>query len=218
MAYFPLFIDLEERPCLVIGAGKVALRKINTLLKYHPALTVASTDFLPEVKALASRVSLVSLPEEADLNEELTMLYEYMNVARLVVAASGNHELNTAVGHYCRAKGIPVNVIDAPKLCSFVFPSVVVRGDISVGINTGTKSPALSKQIRKQVEKAIPEIYEEIAIWLAGLRDFVKDTYEKEDQRRYILKSAAAKAFELDRVLTEEELEDILERAGEDFA
>ena len=99
---------------------------------------------------------------------------------------------------------------DSEEESSFIFPSIVRKGDISIGINSGTGSPTVSKQIRKQIEKAVPDYYADIAVFMGELREYVKMNFKEEPQRRYILKTAAAQAFSEERVLTEEEIEEII--------
>ena len=87
---------------------------------------------------------------------------------------------------------------------------VVRKGDISIGINSGTGSPTVSKHIRKQIEKAVPDYYADIAVFMGKLREYVKANFKEESQRRYILKTAAAEAFAEERVLTQKEIEEII--------
>ena len=84
------------------------------------------------------------------------------------------------------------------------------KGDISIGINSGTGSPTVSKHIRKQIEKAVPDYYADIAVFMGKLREYVKANFKEESQRRYILKTAAAEAFAEERVLTQKEIEEII--------
>ena len=130
--------------------------------------------------------------------------------AFLVIAATSNREENHHIAELCHTYNVLVNVADSEKESSFIFPSVVRKGDISIGINSGTGSPAVSKQIRKQIEKAVPDYYADIAVFMGELRKYVKANFIEESQRRYILKTAAATAFSEERVLTQKEIEEII--------
>ena len=152
----------------------------------------------------------------ADLSEDLlkirknTFLEKEIGKAFLVVAATSNREENHHIAELCHAYNVLVNVADSEEESSFIFPSVVRKGDISIGINSGTGSPTVSKHIRKQIEKAVPDYYADIAVFMGKLREYVKANFKEESQRRYILKTAAAEAFAEERVLTQKEIEEII--------
>lgn len=144
----------------------------------------------------------------ADLSEDLLKirkipLEKEIGKAFLVVAATSNREENHHIAELCHAYNVLVNVADSEEESSFIFPSVVRKGDISIGINSGTGSPTVSKHIRKQIEKAVPDYYADIAVFMGKLREYVKANFKEESQRRYILKTAAAEAFAEERVLTQ---------------
>ena len=132
------------------------------------------------------------------------------------MAATSSREENHRAAELCHAYHILVNVADSEAESSFIFPSVVRKGNISIGINSGTGSPAVSKQIRRQIEKAVPDYYADIAIFMGELRQYVKANFEEEAMRRYILKTAAAKAFSKERVLTENEIKEIIRQGQND--
>ena len=138
------------------------------------------------------------------------LLEKEIHKAFLVIAATSNREENHHIAELCHTYNVLVNVADSEKESSFIFPSVVRKGDISIGINSGTGSPAVSKQIRKQIEKAVPDYYADIAVFMGELRKYVKANFIEESQRRYILKTAAATAFSEERVLTQKEIEEII--------
>lgn len=199
MAYFPVFTQIEGKRCLIIGGGKVAARKAHTLLQYGADVIVAAEKVCEEIKE--------SLPE--------SNIFEYIHEneikkAFLVIAATSSREENHRVAKLCHQHNILVNVADSEEESTFIFPSVVRKGDISIGINSGTGSPAVSKQIRKQIEKAVPDYYADIAVFMGELRQYVKANFREETQRRYILKTAAARAFSEERVLTKKEIEEII--------
>ncbi len=199
MAYFPVFIEIEDKKCLVLGGGKVALRKIETLLRYGAQVQVVSREVCEEIRSL--------LPPENIYEEEMDAVpAEYFAGAALVIAATGSREVNHRAAVHCRENGIFVNVADAPEECSFFFPAVVKKGDISIGINTGGKSPSVSGQVRREIEKAVPDYYGDIAEQLGVLREYVKSHVDWEPERRAILKRAAASAFQKGRTLSQDEI------------
>lgn len=206
MAYFPVFIEIEQKKCLLVGGGKVALRKAQTLCLYDARVFVVSKTVCEELAQLlpAEQIRLGE-PEETDFSD-----------AALVIAATADREFNHRVASLCRQKGIPVNVADAPEECSFFFPAVVKKGDISIGVNTGGKSPAVSGKVRKEIADMLPDYYADIAMQLGTLREYVKTHVEKEVERRQILKQAAAAAFLYKRILSQKEINTIIRQVLND--
>ena len=212
MAYFPIFTQIDGKRCLIVGGGKVAARKVHTLLQYGADVVVAAEKVCGEIKE--------ALPEGNVFEGVFGYIHENrcnptffekeIHKAFLVIAATSNREENHHIAELCHAYNILVNVVDSEEESSFIFPSVVRRGDISIGINSGTGSPTVSKHIRKQIEKAVPDYYADIAVFMGELREYVKANFKDESQRRYILKTAAAQAFSEERVLDEKEIEEII--------
>ncbi len=203
MAHFPIFIDIAHKKCLVVGGGKVARRKVETLLCYEADVQVVAETICAEIRA--------RLPEGAIREGKFSPAD--LKDAVLVVAASGDRELNRRVSELCGQNRIPVNVADAPEECTFLFPAVVKRDDISIGINTGGNSPALSGHIRQRIEEAVPESYGAVAAQLGALRERVLRDIDAEPIRRTILTEAAKEAVEKGRVLTPAELNAIWKRS-----
>lgn len=220
MARFPLFIDISSLNCLVFGGGRVACRKIETLLKYDARIQVVSATVDPEIVRLLPEDRIhqldISVPREESASlsscagaEKDNSAEYWIKEADLVIASTNDREVNHYIASICRKRGIPVNVIDAPEECSFLFPSIVKKGEISIGINTDGQSPIVSKKVRQEIEKAVPDYYGEIAAQLGDVKEYVKETFSEEDRRRAILKDVAEEAFCRKGPLTEEELVEI---------
>lgn len=220
MARFPLFIDISSMTCLVFGGGKVALRKIETLLRYNAPIHVVSATVDPRITRLlpADRIHLMDIavpgkdlskPGKSGKPQEENSPEYWVDRANLVIASTNNREVNHYIAALCKERGIPVNVIDAPEECSFLFPSIVKKGEISIGVSTDGQSPIVSKKVRQEIDKAIPDYYGEIAAQLGDVKDYVKETFPEENRRRAILKEVAEKAFSGKKPLEEEELEKI---------
>ena len=200
MAYFPLFTDISNRCCLVAGGGNVACRKVKTLLKYGAAVRVVSEEICEELRNTLPKESLrFGQVHEKEIRE-----------AFLVVAATSSREQNHRISRHCHQYGIPVNVADSPEESSFLFPAIVRKGEISIGINSGTGSPAVSKKLREEIEKVIPDCYADISDWMGEIRKRVKTEIQEENERRRILKTVAKEAFCAERILTEEEVTQII--------
>ena len=213
MMYFPVFTQIEGKRCLIVGGGKVAARKVHTLLQYGADIVEKKKKVCDEIKEVLPEKSIF---EDFIKNVESDFLEKEIQKAVLVVAATSSREENHRAAELCHAYHILVNVADSEAESSFIFPSVVRKGNISIGINSGTGSPAVSKQIRRQIEKAVPDYYADIAIFMGELRQYVKANFEEEAMRRYILKTAAAKAFSKERVLTENEIKEIIRQGQND--
>ncbi len=204
MAYFPMFVDLRGRICIVAGGGNVALRKVQTLLRFEAEIFVYSLAVSPEIAAL--------LPED-HLFSGQSVSEERLQKAALVVAATGSRKENHRISTLCHRHDVPVDVIDAPEECSFLFPAVVLQGDISIGINTAGKSPAVSARVRRDIEQAIPDYYGDILDSMAAFREQIKEHIAEESVRRYVLREAARKSFEEGHFPGEEEVALLIQEA-----
>ncbi|MGN0485169.1 MAG: uroporphyrinogen-III C-methyltransferase [Lachnospiraceae bacterium] len=177
MAFFPFFREIEGADGLLVGGGKVALRKAEKLLPYGPKLTVIAPIIRPEFYSLdVTRIERAFCP--ADITPHLAF----------VIAASSDPEQNEQISLLCRERMIPVNVVDQPKLCTFLFPSLVKRGKLSIGISTSGASPSAAVWLRKEIERLLPEQMEEILDRLQEERGIVKEQMEEESARSQRLK------------------------------
>ncbi len=161
MTYLPVFFEVSGRPCVVVGGGEVAERKVEGLLSAGAEVTVISPIVTARLGRLirAGRVSHVA--RECAPSEDL-------RGAALVYVASSDAALNRRLSRKARALGIPVNVADAPELSTLITPSVVRRGALVIAVSTGGASPAMAKQIRKRLERAFgPEYGPALAIMSA---------------------------------------------------
>ena len=150
---FPLFIDLSDKQCLIIGAGKVAQRKILTLLKFTENITVISPKVTDTILKIAEENEIKLIKKafcEADINGYF-----------LVVAATDNRELNHLISIICKSKDIFVNVADSYEDCTFVFPAVSKYNNIVAGITSSGQNPKLTKELRKKIDKILNEISNE---------------------------------------------------------
>ena len=158
--YYPMMVDLAGRRCLVVGGGRVAERKIALLQECGAEVEVVSPATTRQIADLAARgaIRLARRPvRPTDLDR-----------AFLVFAATDNADVNQSVAQEVRKAGGLVNVADAPEACTFLVPSVVRRGDLTIAISTGGGSPALAKRLRQRLEATIGPEYE---AFLAALRE-----------------------------------------------
>ena len=182
MNCFPLCIYLAGAPVLLVGSGPQIREKQEKILPFGPDLRVL--DSLEE-KDLECQPALVII---GDLDRRSAEQYSGL----------------------CRQRGIPVNVVDTPELCTFFFPALIQRGDLTVSISTGGKSPGFSACLRKRLETQIPQRSGEILNWLNQLRSALKPKFSK-NARGSILRTAAEQSLSRGRPLSNEELDEILQ-------
>lgn len=152
--YFPVFINLENKKIIVVGGGMVACRKITTLLSFTRHISIYSRQLCEPLQEYVSEYPCVVWEGENPTEEQIRQ-------ADLVIAATNDRQENARISSICHREEIMVNVADAKEECSFFFPSVVTRGNLTVGISTGGISPAFCKQVRQEIEEWLPREYEE---------------------------------------------------------
>jgi precorrin-2 dehydrogenase/sirohydrochlorin ferrochelatase len=153
-----MFLKLEGRQCLVVGAGKIGEPKIGGLLETGARIRVVSLDASPTVREWA-HAGKIELELRAFLAEDL-------DGAFLAVVATNSRSLNERVFHEAQRRSVLCNVVDVPDLCDFFYPAVVRRGDLQIAISTAGQSPSLAQKIRQQLEKQFGPGY---AAWVAEL-------------------------------------------------
>jgi precorrin-2 dehydrogenase/sirohydrochlorin ferrochelatase len=153
-----MFMKLEGKQCLVVGAGKVGEPKIAGLLETGARIRVVALDASPAVREWA-RSGRIELELRAFTNDDL-------HGAFLAVVATGSRTLNERVYHEAQRLGVLCNVVDVPDLCDFFYPSIVRRGDLQIAVSTAGKSPSLAQKIRQQLEKQFGPAY---AAWVSEL-------------------------------------------------
>jgi uroporphyrin-III C-methyltransferase/precorrin-2 dehydrogenase/sirohydrochlorin ferrochelatase len=177
MDYFPLFLKVADRHCLVVGGGKVAARKIQLLQRAGALVTVVSPRSCDEVLAYANAGSVTYV--HRDFQDE------DMHGMVLVIAATGNKAVNRHVAELADRQRIPVNVVDSPKAGSFIVPSMVDRSPVQVAVTTGGSSPVLARLLRARLESFIPAAYGRLARLVDDYRQSVKARFSNPAQRRY---------------------------------
>ncbi|HMM47121.1 MAG TPA: siroheme synthase CysG [Thiobacillaceae bacterium] len=175
MNYLPIFLDVRERACLVVGGSELAARKTELLLRAGARVDVAAPALhegfarLPHAERVA-RVADAFVPALLDGKDAVIVVEE-------------NLEAATAVAEAARARHIPVNVADKPALCSFILPSIIDRSPIVVAVSSGGESPVLARMLRARLESLIPAAYGRLSSLASRYRDRVRAVI-KPDQRR----------------------------------
>lgn len=177
MAYFPMYIELKNALCLVVGGGRVALRKAEVLLEFGARVQVVAPEISEELQKNPKIICRPRPFEEADLSD-----------MTLVVAATGNTALNHEISLLCREKKIPVNAVDQKEDCTFIFPSYVKRGEVTAAVTSGGLSPVLTQYLKKQIEEQMPEEIGIAAEALGEVRPYVKAALTGEEQKKLVYK------------------------------
>lgn len=176
MDYFPLFIKLKNQPCLVVGAGEIAARKIELLGRSGAQITVVAEQFGDSVLAMQAPLNL-TLRQQSFSPDDVTGM-------RLIVSATNDRTVNELVSASAEKQRIPVNVVDNPDLCSFIFPAIVDRSPLIAAITSGGASPVLARILRAKIESMIPASYGRLAQFAEDFRVLVKQTIREPNQRR----------------------------------
>ncbi|MFT5426812.1 MAG: uroporphyrin-III C-methyltransferase/precorrin-2 dehydrogenase/sirohydrochlorin ferrochelatase [Gammaproteobacteria bacterium] len=176
MKYLPIFYDLSVRPCLVVGAGDIAARKVRQLRKAEATVIVIAPDICDELKSLVDNNEIQYIAKRFSK--------EYLDDKMLVIAATNDQEVNKQVSELAQAKNIPVNVVDNPDLCSFIMPSIIDRDPVQIAISTGGASPVLARLLRARLETLIPASYGRLAQLMGKFREHVRQRYPHMQERR----------------------------------
>jgi len=160
--YYPVFVNIQDRKCLVVGGGNVALRKVQSLLEHGANVEVVSPTLCPELSQMAGEGAIQAL--------QRGYRAEDLQDALLAVAATDDAEINESVAAQARQRGVLVNVVDDPQHSDFIVPSYFSRGDVIVAVSTSGTSPALARKIRTRLEKDFGTEYAQLALLAKEVR------------------------------------------------
>ncbi|MEJ2131163.1 MAG: NAD(P)-dependent oxidoreductase, partial [Gammaproteobacteria bacterium] len=172
MDYFPLFANLRDQPCLIVGGGRLAVRKAEVIARAGARIEVVAPDIDERLAALAATTHLRKFaPKDVEANV-------------LVIAATSDRSVNKTVSDAAKARHIPVNVVDDAELSTVIFPSIVDRSPLVIAISTGGASPVLLRQLRTRLEALMPAAYGRLAEFAGRFRKRVADAVTDGDARR----------------------------------
>jgi precorrin-2 dehydrogenase/sirohydrochlorin ferrochelatase len=181
MKYYPAYLDLRERPCVVIGGGAIAERKTLSLIEAGAVVTVISPSLTPKLLDLSASGKISHLKKNF---EEQDLIGAF-----LAIAATDSPDVNSAAAQACKKKQVLVNVVTPPEESSFIVPSVIERGELLIAVSTSGASPALSKKIRQELDKRYGPEYELLLSKLTSIRKRVREEVVDETERRKIYQS-----------------------------
>jgi precorrin-2 dehydrogenase/sirohydrochlorin ferrochelatase len=189
---FPLFLKLENRPCLVVGAGNIAESKIAGLVEADAAVRVVAPEATSQVRAWAQAHAL-------EWHQRPFQIADLQGLF-LVVAATSSTRLHEQIFAEAHRLGVLCNVVDVPHLCDFYYPAVVRRGSLQIAISTSGESPALAQRLRKELEVQFGPEYEQWVEAIGDLRAEINARNLSAEERKEILQQAVRKeSFEVFR-------------------
>lgn len=183
MRYYPICLDLNARPVLVVGGGIIAEGKILQLVEAAAKVHVVSLTITEKLQQLVATDAITFRQGEfcdSDLANKV-----------LVICATNNQAVNEFVAHAATARGMLCNVVDQPALCNFITPSLVTRGDLQISISTSGKSPTVAQRVKREIGELIGEEYETLLAIAAELRAQVRTVIPTFEARRDFLRAFA---------------------------
>ena len=176
MQALPIFYNIKHRHCVVVGGGDVATRKVTMLLKVGAAVTLFSPEICHELQALVDAKKIKYVQANYEQHQ--------LAGACLVIAATDDHAVNEAVSVAAKVRNIPVNVVDAPELCTFTMGSIIDRSPVVIAVSSEGNAPVLARYIRTKIETMLPASYGRIAAIAGEFRDQVKAKFATTQARR----------------------------------
>lgn len=163
MQYYPIFLNIKGRNCLVVGGGEVGTRKVHMLIECGACVTVVSIEATETLKRLFENqgITLLLRPyRSSDLDRQF-----------LIIGATNDEELNQHISRDAEKRNLLYNIADRPAACNFILPAIVQQGDLVMAISTSGKSPAFAKKLRKDLEKQFGEAYAFFLDLMGAIRD-----------------------------------------------
>jgi precorrin-2 dehydrogenase/sirohydrochlorin ferrochelatase len=179
--YYPIYLDITDKRCIVVGGGDVAERKVERLLESGAHVVVFSktlTDTLETMKR-AGRIDHINADYET----------AFIDDAFLVIGATDSDDVNKNISRDAKQKGILVNIVDDPDKCDFILPSLLTRGDLLIAISTGGKSPALAKKLRQELEKLYGPEFQILLTVMGNLREKLLLKGYSSDENKHLFES-----------------------------
>lgn len=212
MKYYPIFLDIRNKACVVIGGGDVAERKVVLLLSAGARVSVVSPEFTVNLVRMGEdgKILLIRRPyQEGDLKG-----------AFLAYAATDDEDINNRVYMEGEREGVLLNVVDEPEMCNFIVPSVVNRGALSIAISTGGSSPAFAKRLRTEMEERYGEEYSVFLEIMAAIRQKLLTKGSVSGKNRKIFNKLASSSMpEMIKMERWDEVDEtIVSLLGEDFS
>lgn len=211
MAYFPFYIDISDKFCLVVGGGKIALRKIQILLKFDAKIIVIAPNICEDIYIIKK-----SYDEKNDNDRILLYKKKFVDDdivnAEFVIAATNDKLLNSHISEICKKNNKMINVVDVKEECSFVFPAIIKNEELVISISTGGNSPAMAAKIKNDIQKFIPEYYGSLIEILGEQRECIKKEVYNSKNRKQVYDELIHFAELHDGNITIDEIQNIISK------
>jgi len=201
MSCLPMFVEIKDRPCLVAGGGAVASRKVRVLQEFGADVTVVAREFDPSFRNLEGLKLREKSFELSDIGDSV-----------LVIAATDDHKLNHEIARACYERGIPVNAVDQPEDCSFIFPAYLKQGEVVAAFSSGGSSPVVTQYLKEKTRPFMTERVGEMAACLKGLRSLVKESVPVMENRKKVYQEILEFGLGSEELPDEKEIQKIVDK------
>jgi len=177
--FYPVYLNLNQKNCLVVGGGKVAERKIETLMEYEANVKVVSPLVENRIEEWASQ-GKIELNHAVFCEEDLEGIF-------IVFIATDHYSINQKIAAMCRERRILVNAVDDPPNCDFYVPAVLRRKSLSIAISTEGKSPLFASRLKQKLSQHVPEAYGDFVDMMGSVRELIKNSTLTMEERKHLL-------------------------------
>ena len=229
MAYFPMFVDMTERECLIVGGGNVAYRKVIVMLDFGANVTVVAEDICDELRKLtiddiasedktgsytankennqtdSDAANKENNQPDSDAADRITIIkrrFERKDCdgMEMVIAATDDNALNHEIAEYCKVNGIMVNAVDQKADCSFIFPSYIKEKNLVAAFSSGGNSPVLTQYLKGKEQEILTPFLGELNEYMGQIREKVIAQYDTEAERKRVFKEILCAAIDNGRI------------------
>lgn len=229
MAYFPMFVDMTERECLIVGGGNVAYRKVIVMLDFGAKVTVVAENICDELRKLtiddiasedktgsytaniennqtdSDAANKENNQPDSDAADRITIIKRRFdrkdcNGMEMVIVATDDNALNHEIAEYCKANGIMVNAVDQKADCSFIFPSYIKEKNLVAAFSSGGNSPVLTQYLKGKEQEILTPFLGELNEYMGQIREKVIAQYDTEAERKRVFKEILCAAIDNGRI------------------
>lgn len=229
MAYFPMFVDMTERECLIVGGGNVAYRKVIAMLDFGAKVTVVAEDICDELRKLtiddivsedktgsytankennqtdSDAANKENNKPDSDAADRITIIKRRFDRKdcdgmEMVIAATDDNALNHEIAEYCKAKDIMVNAVDQKADCSFIFPSYIKEKNLVAAFSSGGNSPVLTQYLKGKEQEILTPFLGELNEYMGQIREKVIAQYDTQAERKRVFKEILCAAIDNGRI------------------
>lgn len=229
MAYFPMFVDMTERECLIVGGGNVAYRKVIVMLDFGAKVTVVAEDICDELRKLtiddiasedktgsytankennqtdSDAANKENNKPDSDAADRITIIKRRFdrkdcNGMEMVIVATDDNALNHEIAEYCKANGIMVNAVDQKADCSFIFPSYIKEKNLVAAFSSGGNSPVLTQYLKGKEKEILTPFLGELNEYMGQIREKVIAQYDTQAERKRLFKEILCAAIDNGRI------------------